>query len=188
MGGVVRGGLVWGMGMAHGVGAGGGDIRGREPDEGQEHADDRDMDFLLRGPRVRPAGAGAVAPSPAALRSAGPVHAWQEHRIYPAYLAGGALPVFGAEKAESDHRPPGSLPNTKKGQRKPHVEYGAALNVRTAVYVMCYTSPGTQAAFARALSRETQVHESPTDWVVMRQKFMGTSAIVRKVFEKTSYF
>ena len=46
--------------------------------------------------------------------------------------------------------------------------YGAALNVRAAVYVMCYTSPGTQAAFARALSRRTQVHESPTDWVVMR--------------------
>ena len=39
--------------------------------------------------------------------------------------------------------------------------YGIALNVRTAVYVMCCTSLGTQAAFARALSRRTKVHEVP---------------------------
>ena len=48
--------------------------------------------------------------------------------------------------------------------------YGAALNVRTAVYVMCHRSLGTQAAFARALSRRTQVHESLPDWVVMRRR------------------
>ena len=59
-----------------GVGAGGDDIRGREPDEEQEHADDPDMNLLLHGPRVQPAGAGAVAPSADALRSpAGPVMA-----------------------------------------------------------------------------------------------------------------
>ena len=56
------------------------------------------MDLLLHGPRVQLAGAGTVAPSPAALRSAaGPVHAWREHRIYLAYLA------FGVKKTESDH-------------------------------------------------------------------------------------
>ena len=85
--------------LAHGrqprTESGGDDIRGREPDEEQEHADDRDMDLLLRDLRVRPAGAGLVAPSPGALRSAaGPVHAWREHRIHPTYLAGGALPHF----------------------------------------------------------------------------------------------
>ena len=50
------------------------------------------MDLLLHGPCMRPAGAGAVAPLLGVLHSAaGPVHAWYEHRIYPAYLVGGAL-------------------------------------------------------------------------------------------------
>ena len=78
--------------------------------------------------RMRPAGAGAVAPSPAALCSAtGPVHARHEHRIYPATLLVAPFPVLGVEKKVG---PPSSLPDPKKGRRKPDVGHGVQVRCR----------------------------------------------------------
>ena len=84
--------------------------RTQEPNEEQEHSDNQNMDLLLCGPCVQPAGAGGVAPMPVALCSAAsPVHAWHEHHIYLVYL------ICGVEKTELDHCLPSSLPISKRG-------------------------------------------------------------------------
>ena len=120
---------------ANGEPGGGDDIRGREPDEEQEHADNRDIDLLLHGPRVRPAGAVAVAPWRGALRSAtGPVHAWREHASIRRTLLVAPFPVFGVEKqSRTTVRRARCQYQNKKGWRKPDVGHGVQVR-RHALY------------------------------------------------------